>query len=223
MIKRNWLWFSLTGCAFGLLFLIYRVDMEQAVKTAAFFGTIFLILTLVPNNVVSWVPAQYVKLTAFLRKFIVFRRDLGIVSGMLFALHAGMALASYAGWDFAFILTKPIIFGEIGLIVFALLLLTSSAVSIRLLREKWKLLHSLVWVAVPFVLLHSMVAELFYRNEYSTIGILGFGGLILSVLVEAVLFYRNPQKQVPHKWRHLRLILLGGALALALFLLYPTK
>lgn len=223
MIKRNWLWLVLTGSTHLILFLIYTVDMEQAVKTAALLGTVYLLLTLVPNNVVMWVPTQYIKLIAVLRKLVVLRRDFGITAGLVFALHASFALASYAGWDFAFILTKPIIFGEIALIIFALLLLTSSAISIRLLKEKWKLLHSLVWVAVPFVLLHSMVAELFYRNEYSTIGILGFGGLILSVLAEAVLFLRNPQKQVAHKWRHLRLIILGCVLALALFLLYPTK
>lgn len=223
MIKRNWLWLVLTAFTHLALFLIYTVDMEQAVKTAALLGTVYLLLTLVPNNVVIWVPTQYTKLIAFLRKLIIFRRDFGITSGLVFALHASFALASYAGWDFSFILTKPIIFGEIALVVFVLLLVTSSALSMRLLKEKWKLLHSLVWVAVPFVLLHSMVAELFYRNEYSTIGILGFGGLILSVLAEAVLFFRNPQRQVAHKWRHLRLIILGSVLALALFLLYPTK
>lgn len=223
MIKRNWLWMILAGCAFALLFLIYRIDMEQAVKVAAFIGTVFLLMTLIPNNVVTWVPKQYTQLIGFLRKMIVFRRDFGIVSGLVFALHASFALASYAGWEFSFILTKPIIFGEIALVIFALLLLTSSAISIRLLKEKWKLLHSMVWVAVPFVLLHSMVAELFYRNEYSTIGILGFGGLILCVFVEAILFYRNPQRQVAHKWRHLRFVILGCVLALALFLLYPTK
>lgn len=223
MIKRNWLWLALTSCTHLILFLIYTVDMEQAVKNAALFGTVYLLLTLVPINVVPWVPAQYTKFIALLRKLVVYRRDFGIASGLVFALHAMFALASYAGWDFAFILTKPIIFGEIALVIFVLLLLTSSAISIRVLKDKWKLLHSMVWVAVPFVLLHSMVAEFFYRNEYSTIGILGFGGLILSVLAEAVLFFRNPQKQAPHKWRHLRLIILGSALALALFLLYPTK
>lgn len=223
MIKRNWLWLVLTAFTHLALFLIYTVDMEQAVKTAALLGTVYLLLTLVPNNVVIWVPTQYTRLIAFLRKLIILRRDFGITSGLVFALHASFALASYAGWDFSFILTKPIIFGEIALVVFVLLLVTSSALSMRLLKEKWKLLHSLVWMAVPFVLLHSMVAELFYRNEYSTIGILGFGGLILSVLAEAVLFFRNPQRQVAHKWRHLRLIILGSVLALALFLLYPTK
>lgn len=223
MIKRNWLWIVLAGCTYAALFLIYQADMEQAVKLGALFGTVYLLLTLVPNNLVTWVPTQYVQVITVLRKLVVYRRDLGITSGLVFALHTSFALASYAGWDLSFILTKPIIFGEIALIIFGLLLLTSSALSVRLLKEKWKLLHSLVWVAVPFVLLHSMVAELFYRNEYSTVGILGFGGLIVFVLIEAVLFYRNPQKQIPHKWRHLRLILLGSVLALALFLLYPTK
>lgn len=223
MIKRNWLWIVLAGCTYAALFLIYQADMEQAVKLGALFGTVYLLLTLVPNNLVTWVPTQYAQVVAVLRKLVVYRRDLGITSGLVFALHAAFALASYAGWDLSFILTKPIIFGETALIIFGLLLLTSSALSVRLLKEKWKLLHSLVWVAVPFVLLHSTVAELFYRNEYSTVGILGFGGLIVFVLIEAVLFYRNPQKQIPHKWRHLRLILLGSVLALALFLLYPTK
>ncbi|MFZ2026702.1 MAG: hypothetical protein WAV30_05430, partial [Microgenomates group bacterium] len=74
MIKRNWLWLALTGCAHLILFLIYTVDMEQAVKTAALFGTVYLLLTLVPNNVVSWVPTQYTKLIAVLRKLVVLRR-----------------------------------------------------------------------------------------------------------------------------------------------------
>jgi sulfoxide reductase heme-binding subunit YedZ len=223
VIKRNWLWICISTSVLVFLIVVYQIRQEQTVKLSAVCGTALLLLTLIPNNLLLWVPASYSKLLALLRGLVIKRRDLGISSGIVFLFHIVFALTVYNSWNISFFLTKAMIFGSVGMFVVVLLLVTSNNYSIRLLKNNWKIIQSIVWVAIPFILIHSLLASISFTDEYSKIGILGFGGLLIFIIVESILFLINPQKTIPHKWRHLRFILLGSILAAALFLLYPNK
>lgn len=222
MIKKNWLWIVLTILSFGLHTFFYKQSPAEAIEKSAQLGTVFLILVLIPKNLMMWLPQNSV-IQPLLKKLVVWRRDLGIVSGILFALHGMTATATYGNFQPNYFFDKTILPGFVALIIVYSLLLTSSSWSLRVLKQVWGKIQSLIWVAVPLVLLHSMIATMDYRGEYSTIGFIGFGGLIVFVSIEAYFFSIHAERPVNNKWKHIRLIVIGSVLALLIFFFYPDK
>lgn len=222
MIKKNWLWVVLTLLSFGLHTFFYTLSPAEAIEKSAQLGTMFLLLVLIPKNLTMWLPQDFV-MQPLLKKLVVWRRDLGIVSGILFALHGITAMATYGNFQMSYFFDKAILPGFIALIIVYGLLLTSSSWSLRVLKQMWGKIQSLIWVAVPLVLLHSIIATMDYRGEYSTIGLIGFGGLIMLACIEAYFFAIHADRPVNNKWKHIRLIVIGSVLALLIFFFYPDK
>lgn len=220
MVKKNWLWFVLTVLVALLHFYTFRQSPGEAIIKSAQLGVVFLVLVLLPKNLIMWLPQDFIAIP-LLKKLVVWRRDLGIVSGILFAMHAMTATMQYGNFDPAYMFEKAILPGSIALIIVYILLLTSSSWSLKTLKQLWGKIQSLIWVAVPLALLHSIIATLGYRGEWSVFGIVGLGGLVVFVCIEAVLFFLHPDKIVVNKWKHLRLITIGSILALLLFFFYP--
>lgn len=220
MVKKNWLWFVLTVLVALLHFYTFLQSPGEAIIKSAQLGVVFLVLVLLPKNIIMWLPQDFIAIP-LLKKLVVWRRDLGIVSGILFAMHAMTATMQYGNFDPAYMLDKAILPGSIALTIVYILLLTSSSWSLKTLKQLWGKIQSLIWVAVPLALLHSIIATLGYRGEWSVFGIVGLGGLVVFVCIEAVLFFLHPDKIVVNKWKHVRLITIGSILALLLFFFYP--
>lgn len=96
-----------------------------------------------------------------------FRRELGILTGYLAVVHGlgylldpsffGLAIAPYLPDDILSI-DPFIVFGAVGLVLTFPLLLTSSALALRMLGGvRWKQLHRLVYPAFVFIVLHRFV------------------------------------------------------------------
>ncbi len=219
MVKKNWLWFVLTVLVALLHFYTFQQSPGEAIIKSAQLGVVFLVLVLLPKNLIMWLPQDFIAIP-LLKKLVVWRRDLGIVSGILFALHAMTATMQYGNFEPSYLLMKAILPGTIALIIFYVLLLTSSSWSLRTLKQTWGIIQSLVWVAVPLALLHSIIATLGYRGEWSVFGIVGLGGLVVFACIEAALYYIHSDKIVINKWKHIRLTLIGSVLALLLFFFY---
>ncbi len=223
MIKHNRFWWLLTLASAGLLWIVFRFEPLRAIKLGALLGTGFLGLTLVPNNSITWVPSSFQTLRQLLKWALVKRRDFGITSGIIFIVHALMSWIALGNLSVTFLFSQPILFGVVGLIILGILLLTSNDYSVHVLRRKWKVFHNLIWVAIPFLLLHSVLAATIFSGEYSKIGILGFGGLIGLVLVEVVLKLCFPKRVPASRWDHIKLVTIGVILAMALFVVYPSN
>ncbi len=223
MIKHNWFWWLLTLASAGLLWIVFQFEPLRAIKLSALLGTGFLGLTLVPNNSIMWIPTSLQSIKQVLKWALVKRRDFGITSGIIFIIHALMSWIALGNLSVTFLFSQPIFFGVVGLIILGILLLTSNDYSVHVLRRKWKLFHNLIWVAIPFLLLHSVLAATLYSGEYSKIGILGFGGLIGLVLVEGLLKLYFPMRVTSRRWDHIKLITIGIILALLLFVAYPIN
>lgn len=220
MFKKNWLWMLLTVILGSFHIVTFRQSPGEAIIKSAQLGVVFLVLVLLPKNIIMWLPQDFAGIP-LLKKLVVWRRDLGIVSGILFAMHAMTATMQYGNFQPSYLLQKVILPGAIALLIVYLLLLTSSSWSLRTLKQTWGKIQSLIWIAVPLALLHSIIATLGYRGEYSVFGIVGLGGSIIFVCVEAYLFFRNPEKAINNRWKHIRLVSVGSILALLLFFFYP--
>lgn len=109
----------------------------------------FLLLTLAITPLNRFTPIQWIPL----------RRSLGLCALTYALLHVFSYIFFYLGFDLSLLtreLTKRpyIVVGSIGLIVLALLGVTSTNSWQRRLGRRWKLLHKLVYVATVLVLVH---------------------------------------------------------------------
>jgi len=220
MFKKNWLWVLLSSFFTGLHIFIFQQSPGEAISKSAQLGVVFLVLVLLPKNLIIWLPQDFIMIP-LLKKLVVWRRDLGIVSGVLFALHAITASIQYGKLNPSYLISQTMLPGTIALVVFYALLLTSNSWSLKVFKQTWGKIQSLVWIAVPLALVHSVIATLGYRGEWSMFGIVGLGGLVAFACIEAMLFFLHPDKAVINKWKHIRLTLIGSILALLLFFFYP--
>lgn len=222
-VRNNIKWYIMTMVNLGFVMFVYRDNPPFAVQLAALIGVIYLGMTLLPKNILYWLPVSWTALRGRVQNLVVMRRDFGITAGFTFLIHAILALVAYGNFEASFLFMKSNVFGVAALFIFIALLLTSSNASIRYLRARWRSLHSLIWLGVPFILIHSLLAKAAFQGDYDLLGIAGVIGLILFVLLEAALILINPQKPFLDKWKHVRLILIGTILAMLLFLVYPNK
>jgi hypothetical protein len=88
------------------------------------------------------------------------------------------------------------------------LLSTSTLASQKYLGKNWKRLHSIVWLAVPFIFLHSNLAAAAYLGVPSQIGFFATTTIIVFVFIEAIVYFLK-KRSFPIDWRHQVLIILG--------------
>lgn len=192
---------------------------DNSVASTVTLGIVFLVLTLVPNNLLRLQLPFLQKATPYLARIVKYRRDLGIIAGLLFVTHAILAImgvkafseANGMPFDVSFLGSKPIILGTFAIIVILLLLLTSSNFIHTHLGSKWKVIQSLVWLSVPLALVHSLLAA----NEPSSAAILGFGLIIALVVVEMIIYSRKPPVGKTNYIRHIWFVSIGIIIAVA--------
>ena len=223
-LSRNYLWMVLIVLDTGVVYFFWHfLGQSDGIKAATYIGIAYLVLTLVPNNLIRWAPLSWRGTLAHIARY---KRDFGITAGLLFVMHGLLAVISLNGLNTRFLFSKPILFALVASTIFELMLITGNAWSVRYLKTYWKKLHSFVWFALPFALVHSVLASQLFTGDWSKVGVIGLGGLIVFVAWEAVMYLRYPDApgaNTPLKWRHAKMVIGGILLALAIFVLYPQR
>jgi DMSO/TMAO reductase YedYZ heme-binding membrane subunit len=204
---------------FSLIVLILGFNYFNNLNGAAItslIGTLFLLLTLLPNNLI--------RINRFsgnqrLRNLAQYRKEFGISAGIWFVIHSILSVQKYFAPNIALIIqltSREIISGFISLVVFVLLLITSNKWSQTILKENWKKLHSLVWLVLPLIMVHSALAPLYYEQKLLLPPLIIYGGLIGFAVVEYFLLNSQNQKNYG---QHMILVAIGTALAAIVTLL----
>lgn len=207
LLRRNILWFLLTA-----ILGTFAWFAEKAVSLTAMLGTVFLLLTLLPENLRKLPIPGFQKTKALLGKLTLLRRDFGIVAGLLFVEHVLLVLRYFGYFTTVPLLTKTNFPGSIALIVMIILILTSNLWSMKLLKQYWKAVQSLVWFALPLIFAHGILAKWAAEQELSAISIIGYGGLALFVVLEIVAGVVTGQRSKT-ALRHAVLMFVGSLVA----------
>ncbi len=191
----------------GLLTILSLAGLVKVTDPSAYIGTVLLVVTLLPSNLLCFGRFSHGKRMRALAKL---RKPLGISAGVWFVVHSAASV-----WEY-FDLSLPlgpqfvrtgIVLGIVATLVFVLMLATSTGQAQRTLGGNWKRLHRLVWFAVPLSLAHALVA-----GGLEPPAIILYGG----IMVYAAFEYRALRRHGAGEART-HLVLVGaGTLAAAL-------
>jgi DMSO/TMAO reductase YedYZ heme-binding membrane subunit len=208
---KNKIWLILALILVSISLLIFTFDSRLSLRFSVYAGMVSLILTLFPANIVTNLSPSLKKI---MLKLLSFRRDFGILSGILFLTHALTAWYLFGGLELNFLFGFNILSGFLAVLVFVLLLATSSQWSRKVLKKHWKRIHLLVWITPPLIMSHSFLSGTLYSNSASLLAAIGFGSLILLAIYQ---LFRK-------KWQHFALILVGYAITLIILtVIYPDS
>jgi DMSO/TMAO reductase YedYZ heme-binding membrane subunit len=205
-----WLWVvNLAGAVLcGLIFLSSKDNRFLAISSSAYVGLIFLLLTLLPNNLlrlhrwehwgIKWPMADY-------------RQQFGLLSFGWFWVHFTLAVTYLRSrLDIGEIRHSQIDYaldtGQISIFVFVLLFITSNRWSQKVLGGNWNRLHSLVWVTIPLILMHAVSARWWFVKE-PAFSAIAPASLIVFALYEFSLF--KQLNITTDRFRHIVLIGVG--------------
>lgn len=185
---KNQLWIILFIPLSIIFAFIGLVNSNFGAQLSAYVGILFLFATLLPSNLLK-IKFKYFK------KYIVilarYRRDIGILTAVLFFIHTMLSIVYYEGLSFNFLFSKEILYGLIGDIILIILLVTSNRLSIKSLKRNWIYLHGLIWFLLPFSLFHTVLSHSTYQGGIGIIGVFGFMGLILFGLFDFMFMQDN--------------------------------
>lgn len=182
MLLKNKIWIVTSFISLVIVAISFAIEDKLAIKVSVYLGLAFLVFTLVPPSIHKILPE---KLKTWNSKIIKYRRDVGVVSGILLVLHGMLATKIYGNFEISFSLSYPIITGFLAYWIFIVLLLTSSDFAVRKLKKNWKRLHYLVWLAVGLSFSHAILAKyLFDEKEYPTLAAILIGLIAIASIVQ---------------------------------------
>lgn len=126
------------------------------------------------------------------------RRDLGLTTFFYGSLH----LLAWAWFEQALslslmaqdVLDRPFVaFGLATYVIFLLLALTSNRWSMRRLKQRWKLLHRLIYVAAATAMIHYWLHKA-GKNDFTQVWI--YGGLVLILLGLRLYWYLSQRSRL---------------------------
>lgn len=223
--NRNKVWICGSLALAALFFILNKTGVyTELIKGTIYVGMLFLVLTLIPNNLLKLQLPFLKTATIYLAKIVRYRRSFGIIAGIMILWHATLALIGagaiapeniHIDWSLVsmVIFSKPIVPGLIALVVIVLMLLTSTRLLERTLGTTWKPLQSLVWVIPPLALMHAMLTA----GELEGIIILGFGSILLLVFIEVFIYLKRPPIDKRAYRRHVFLTIVGIVLVMGLW------
>ncbi|MGM3306359.1 ferric reductase-like transmembrane domain-containing protein [Anabaena sp. WFMT] len=129
--------------------------INASISSANLLGFISLlsyILTLLPSYIRAFFPQiKKAKITIYLLKY---RRQLGVITFVLALIHA-VLIVNKRNLDLFDIQTYKIsLEGTLTLIIFALLAFTSNDWSVKNMKQNWRRLHKLTYIAMFLLLWH---------------------------------------------------------------------
>jgi len=199
VFPRISLWIKLVVIAIFIVVVLNLVGFPGA-KTSVYLGLLFLILTLVPIH---------------FKKFVKYRRDFGITSGVLMLLHGSLAFNTVMGGAIMKLFHDTIVNGYIAALIIMLLLVTSSYFVQRKLGNKWRTLHALIWFSLPLSLLHAVMAAQYYTGDLPVLALLILGGLGIFGIAKIFLPRTNTKENI----RDASLVILGILFGIGIVLL----
>lgn len=202
-IPKPPLWLQLTLSSLVLIFVGSTLEINF-IKSSIYVGLAFLAVTLIPIH---------------LKRLTRYRRDFGIVSGILITLHGILAFKTLMNASVEKLFHQVIINGYIAAIIIAVLLITSNYGVQRKLRKTWRTIHALVWFVLPLSLLHALMAGRYYMGELPKLAVLLLGGLAIFGIVKIVL----PKSNLKENIRDASLVIFGAVFAVGVALLYPVN
>jgi DMSO/TMAO reductase YedYZ heme-binding membrane subunit len=149
---------------------------RHATADTGLYGTILLVLTLVPANLLRFGWFKRRKPVRFLAGL---RKPLGISAGVWFAAHTIVGIVEYFDLSLSSELVRQFLIGDmlagvVAMLVFVALLATSFSALQRRLGKSWKPLQRLVWFAVPLALVHTILsATRLHHFEMTPVWFLG--------------------------------------------------
>lgn len=141
----------------ALLTVLSLAGFVAVTDPSAYVGTVLLVGTVLPSNLPRFGRfSQDRRLRALTR----LRKPLGVSAGVWFVVHSAASVWEHfdlsvpLGPQFA---RTGIVLGLVAMLIFVLMLATSTGRAQRALGPNWKRLHRLVWFAVPLSLAHALV------------------------------------------------------------------
>jgi DMSO/TMAO reductase YedYZ heme-binding membrane subunit len=155
--QKCYLWFLNYGGVLWLLALWVFSDPSKF-KDYGGFGMLLLNIIMLISPLATIFPR-----VAFFTKIKWLRKPLGIIAGFYMLVHAMWYFIHYSGFTTPISMVQDptfwklnngLMWGTFASIISFLMLITSNAFSVKLLKEKWKYLHRLGHFLYIFVLLH---------------------------------------------------------------------
>jgi len=195
----------------GLVTPLALAGVLRVTGITAYIGAVLLVLVLLPSNLLRFGWFSRRRLVRVLARL---RKPLGVGAGAWFVAHSIVALRFFDLSEplLGQILSGAMATGVVATLVFVALLATSTDAAQRRLGRNWKLLHRLVWFAVPLSLVHTVLSNLGLKHHVELPGVLLFGGMMAFAAVEyfALRQSRGARSGV---WTHAGLVLAGSAVA----------
>lgn len=188
-----WAFHILVPLAVFLLYFVtynkFKMTTSEMIKTSGLWSITLLSITLMVGPL-----SKYIKLFNHLK---VHRKFWGITSFFVALAHFGLVVYKYYHWDFVATLSlsnpkaAPVWAGMVAIILLFLITVTSNKKSVELMGAKrWKLLQTMSYLALAFVLIHFYLAEtkdgVLVIKRFMGRFAMGFG--ILAILVRLWVF-----------------------------------
>ncbi len=161
-ISIKWTFHILVPVLVFVLYLItynkFKITVSEMIKTTGLWSITLLSITLLVGPL-----SKYIKLFNLLK---IHRKFWGIASFCIAITHFVLVLHKYYRWDIVGLLSfsnpkvAPVWAGLIATILLFLITITSNKKSIEVMGpKKWKLLQTMSYLALGFVILHFYLAE----------------------------------------------------------------
>ncbi len=184
--------FLIPLAVFVLYFVTYnkfKFTTSEMIKTTGLWSITLLSITLLVGPL-----AKYIKFFNFVK---VHRKFWGISSFFIALTHFILVIYKYYQWDFVAALSfsnpkvAPVWAGMVATILLFLITITSNKKSMEIMgAKKWKLLQTMSYLALAFVLLHFYLAEtkdgVLVIKRFMGRFAMGFG--VFAIVVRIVVF-----------------------------------
>ncbi|MEM5828566.1 MAG: ferric reductase-like transmembrane domain-containing protein [Candidatus Aenigmatarchaeota archaeon] len=98
------------------------------------------------------------------------RRLFGIYTFVFASIHVFLVLNYVFEWSLESIFNHPkylyLLFGALAFLILIAMVVTSNDFAIRVLKKNWKRLHSLIYLALILIILHSVNLGVKFMNNY---------------------------------------------------------
>jgi DMSO/TMAO reductase YedYZ heme-binding membrane subunit len=161
---KKWLWYlSLPGMTLTILLGIFQTG--EPAGFSALVGITLLAVTLLPA---AFVRLNWWKGNPYLRFFVKYQRDLGIMAGLWFITHGATSSLFFFKRDQPWLVQfkdKALQPTWIMLPVMILLLITSIKTVQKATGGTWKKIHSLIWLLPFLMIMHGNLAIATFEKE----------------------------------------------------------
>ncbi len=111
------------------------------------------------------------------------RRSLGVFTFILALTHVSLVMNFFAAWNFLEIFGKfELILGFAAFLILLSMALTSTDWAVRKLGRNWKRLHSLVYIAIILIVIHSsLIGVIIMTNQIVKFSVIAIVGILIAV------------------------------------------